>query len=205
MTSFSAPMLKKRIKKWDLVRKHKQADMLCALKLAFQREAQDKKTIFVIRGRVVTFDNIKDYFRRKGVRDLQSLMNGSGTTAPTTRIDCRTPEPDAATGDNRVCNREFPTGTQTLSIHSANHTIMALANPDQVDGIMALDGTLSQLDQLLHLGWNYYDSVFENPDWRSKDDVLELGPLEMFYHHMVDGQSLHSSTSIVLSTWSTTS
>jgi hypothetical protein len=85
--------------------------MLCALKLAFQREAQGKKTVFVIRGRVVTFENIKDYFRRKGVRDLQSLMNGSGTTALTTRIDCRMPEPDAATGDNRVCIRESPTGT----------------------------------------------------------------------------------------------
>jgi hypothetical protein len=66
---------------------------------------------------------------------------------------------------------------------------MAVPDPNQVDGMMTLSGTLSQLDQLLHLGWNYYDSVFETPNWRSNDDVFELGPLEMFYHHMVDGQS----------------
>jgi hypothetical protein len=56
--------------------------------------------------------------------------------------------------------------------------------------MMPLAVTLSQLDQLLHLDRNYYDAVFENPDWRSKDNTFELGSLDTFYHHMMDGQSL---------------
>ena len=68
-------MLKKRIKKWDLDRKHKQADMLYAVKIALEREAQGKKTAFVIRGRVVAFEEVQHYFRRKGVRDLRALVN----------------------------------------------------------------------------------------------------------------------------------
>ncbi|KAF2807298.1 uncharacterized protein BDZ99DRAFT_522915 [Mytilinidion resinicola] len=39
-------MLKKRITKWSLDRKRKQLDMLVALRLASQREALGKETIF---------------------------------------------------------------------------------------------------------------------------------------------------------------
>ena len=184
-------MLKKRITKWDLDRNHKHADMLCALRLAFQREAQGKKTVFLIRGRVVTFHDIKQYFRRrKEAHDLQSLMIGASTAMPTTCIDCRTPEPGATAGDRAIYNAKSPTAAKDLSLHHTNPTIIALPDSDQVDHMITLTGTLNQLDQLLRLGWNYYDSVFENPGWRSKDDVFELGSLEMFYHHMFDGQSL---------------
>jgi hypothetical protein len=66
---------------------------------------------------------------------------------------------------------------------------VALPDPDQVDHMMPLTATLSQLDQLLHLGRNYYDAISEDPDWKSKDNTFELGSLEMFYHNMFDGQS----------------
>ena len=145
-------MLKKQIKSWDLDRNHKQADMLYALRVALQRAAQGKKTVFLIRGRIVTFHNVKKYFRRKGIHDLESLMTGASTAAPTTRIDCRTPEPGATAGDNAIYDAEPPTAAKDLNLHHANPTIMALPDPDQVDHMMTLTGTLSQLDQLLHLG-----------------------------------------------------
>jgi hypothetical protein len=58
---FSAAMLKKRIRKWELDRNKKNADMICALELALDREAMGKKTVFSIRGRLVTFQDVKHY------------------------------------------------------------------------------------------------------------------------------------------------
>ena len=45
--------------------------MLHALRLYFQRESQGKKTVFIVRNRVITFDEIAKYFHRKGVHDLR--------------------------------------------------------------------------------------------------------------------------------------
>jgi len=190
-------MLKKRIKKWDLDRKHKEADMLCALRLALPREAQGKDTVFSIRGRLVTFDDVKHYFRRKGVHDLESVMSGATAAAPTTRIDCRTPEPMAA-GDNSLYNSYHPIATANMNMHHdfntgnfhSNYAVMALPDPVPTGPLMPFTATLSQLDQLLHLGRNYYDAVFEKPDWRSNENVFELGSLENFYHLMFEGQTL---------------
>jgi hypothetical protein len=52
-------MFKKRIKKWELDRNHKEADMLYAVHIALPRESQGKKTVFVIRGRVVTLEEVQ--------------------------------------------------------------------------------------------------------------------------------------------------
>ncbi|KAF2177096.1 hypothetical protein K469DRAFT_604656, partial [Zopfia rhizophila CBS 207.26] len=49
----------KRIAKWSLHRNRKHTDMLLALRLASQREAQGKKTIFWIRGQLVTLQDVK--------------------------------------------------------------------------------------------------------------------------------------------------
>jgi hypothetical protein len=197
-------MLKKRIKKWDLDRNHKEADMLYSLRLALSREAQGKDTIFLIRGRVVTFDDIKQYFRRKRVHDLQSVMTDASAAAPTTRIDCRTPQPDMTAADEAIHGSESTIATKELNQYCSFNvrnfhpysTAVALLDPNQVDHMMPLTSTLSQLDQLLHLGRNYYDAVFEKPDWRSKDNTFELGSLENFYHHMFDGQLLLGSSHV---------
>lgn len=91
--------------------------MLCALRLAFQREAQGKKTVFLIRGRAVTFHDVKQYFRRKGVYDLQSLMASVSAAAPTTLIGCRTPEPCETAGDQAIHDPESPIAVKDLSLH----------------------------------------------------------------------------------------
>ena len=177
-------MLKKRIKSWDLDRNHKQADMLYALRLAFQREAQDKKTIFRIRGRIITFRDIEQYFRRKGVHDLQSHIANTSAAAPTTRIDCRTPEPD-----NAIYNPESLITAQDLSLHHDLENISCDNNSDIVT-LLDPDTVLRQLDQILHLGRNHYKAVFENPDWRTKVNISGLASLKRFYHYMSLGQLL---------------
>jgi len=58
-------MLKKSINKWSLDKKRKHADMLGALQIALEREAQDMKSVFLDRGRLVTFEDIKYSFRCK--------------------------------------------------------------------------------------------------------------------------------------------
>ena len=86
-------MLKKRIHRWDLDKKHKEPDMLVALRMALAREAQGKKTIFVIRNREVTLEEIKHYFKRKGVRDPRALLTGPHICTSTTSLNCYTPPP----------------------------------------------------------------------------------------------------------------
>jgi hypothetical protein len=192
-------MLKKRIAKWDLDRKHKELDMLYALRIAFQRESEGKMTVFFIRGRMVTFEDIKHYFRRKGVRDLQFLTREADTADPTTRIECRTPVPFAATPNSGKTHDaeslgDVPDTTPhqnfNLSNFDAKTAVVALPDPNQVGHAIHLSTTLDQLDQLLHLGHNYYACVFDDPQWRAKDSKFELESLEMFYHHVFDGQSL---------------
>jgi hypothetical protein len=60
-------MLKKHIYKRNLDEKHKEPDSPAAQRIASEREAQGKKTNFVIRNREVTLEQVNHYFKRKGV------------------------------------------------------------------------------------------------------------------------------------------
>lgn len=84
-------MLKKRIGIWNLDKKHKELDMLVGLRIALAREAQGKKTTFVIRNREVTLDEIKHYFKRKGVRDPHTLLTGPQACTSNPALSCYTP------------------------------------------------------------------------------------------------------------------
>src|ERR1700744_352927 len=86
-------MLKKRIHNWDLDRNNKEPDMLYALRVAFERHDRGKDTNFVIRGRIVTFADVKRYFRRKGCRDLRSLLGEVTPANPSANVQCHTPHP----------------------------------------------------------------------------------------------------------------
>jgi hypothetical protein len=92
-------MLKKRIRKWDLDKKHKEPDMLAARRIALEREALGKKTAFIIRNREVTHAEIKHYFKRKGVRSLRESLTGTGVGTSTSTISCYTPPPSPRAGD----------------------------------------------------------------------------------------------------------
>jgi hypothetical protein len=186
-------MLKKRIKKWELDRNHKEADMLYAVHIALPRESQGKKTVFVIRGRVVTFEEVQYYFRRKGVRDLRSLVNEADSTTPTTRIECHTPELSHITAN--VSNRLGPgsgmtTETSKNLIRHSGSGIMVTPDPNQVAQVLQQSTELNKLDQLLHYGRDYYNSVFEGSHWKHRHKSFDLSSLESFYHNMAEGHWL---------------
>ncbi|KAE9381186.1 hypothetical protein N431DRAFT_476070 [Stipitochalara longipes BDJ] len=135
----TAAMFKKRIKKWNLDRNHKQADMLYAVKIALNREAQGKKTAFVIRGRVVTFEEVQYYFRRKGIRDLRALVKDEDDVNPTTRIECHTPKPASIIADgedHEVAEIEMATGSSENHLGHFPSQIMAIPDPNQVARVL---------------------------------------------------------------------
>jgi hypothetical protein len=189
-------MLKKGIKNWGLYKDHKRADMVLALRFALQREAQGKKTVFLIRSRVVTFHNIKQYFWRKGVHNLHSLVTDSDIVPPTMRVYWRTPEPDVMP-DGSTHGPEFRATFEELTLHdfdasisSVGPGIVALRRPEPLGRVMPLTTTLENFDRLLYHGRNYNTHVFENHNWRTENESFELRSLEMCYHNMFDGQYL---------------
>jgi hypothetical protein len=200
----SAAMLKKRIRKWDLDRNNKHADMVFALKLAFEREAMGKETFFRIRGRLVTFQDVKHYFHRKGIRDLKAVVSAIVNPSPTTQINCRTPEPEMpirgrATHDPETTEsveEPIPPRNFTENDIDASYSVMAFPDPDQVNLIMTATSPFSDVEQLLYLGRAYYDAIFDNPGWRNNHYSFDVDSLEIFYHHMFDGQRLLEENNI---------
>jgi hypothetical protein len=201
LTYFSASMLKKRIRKWELDRNKKNADMLFALKLAFDREAMGKKTVFSIRGRLVTFQDVKHYFHRKGVRDVKAIVAATDYFSPTTQIDCRTPEPEKPDGGRATQNVDpkesvedlsQPKGNFTASntSTSAGYVVVAFPDPGQIDRNAPSISAFRPVEQLLYLSQAYYNGIFDNPAWRNNHDYFNVDTLEIFYHHMFDGQLL---------------
>jgi hypothetical protein len=63
-------MLKRRINQWKLNKKRKKADMLEAVRLELESDAD----AFLFRGRYLELEDIEQYWRRKSVRDMRSLM-----------------------------------------------------------------------------------------------------------------------------------
>lgn len=175
-------MLKKRIKKWDIGRSHRHADMLYALRIATGRELQRKSTTFLIRGRYVTYPEIKNYFRRKGIRDLISLVDEADAASPTTRIECHTPMPEDAA--RHSSNSKLILQTEICRVSAPN-----LLTPNHIYRALPQSKPLNQLDQLLRLGRVHFDSVFEQESWRDSRAKFELGALESFYHAAFDGQA----------------
>jgi hypothetical protein len=106
-------------------------------------------------------------------------MTDANTAVPTTRIDCRTPDPSTSSDIEH-----FGFGVDNPS---TNPTVLTLPDSDYVDSRITSTGTLGQLEELLHLGRNYYDGIFGNPQWRDKEPTFVLDSLEKFYHHILDG------------------
>lgn len=174
-------MLKKRIKKWELDRNHKHTDMIYAVQVALNRESQGKRTAFLIRGRVITFDEVQHYFRRRGVRDLRSLLKPAAAAAPTTRIECHKPEPTKIVPTDEHADLEAtgnPAETSATQLHAANSEVPLMSDHNQTATVLRQPEDLHKLDRLLRYSRDYYSSLFEGSDWRIRQKALELSPLE---------------------------
>lgn len=192
-------MLKKRINKWNLDKKRKEADMLGALRVVLEREAQGKKSIFLDRGRLVTFEDIKYYFRRKGIHDLHTIVAGPIATESSSLITCHTPpatpvapdigpEPDDASDLEQLLPDGF-IGEFNLYDAACPVPTSSMAT-DHVQAIRPIATRSEQLEYLLMFNSNYYESVFNNPKWMENDSLFEINALELFYCSMYYGQAL---------------
>jgi hypothetical protein len=192
-------MLKKRINRWSLDKKRKEADMLVGLRIALEREAQGKKSIFLDRGRLVTFEDIKNYFKRKGIYDLHAIVGSPIGSASSALITCYTPpatpraletnspEPEDASDLGQLLHDGLIGESNMIDVTNSVPTSSRAINYAQA--IRPLNTRPGQLEQLLTFNGSYYDSVFDNPKWKEEDSSFETKALELFYHSMYDGQA----------------
>src|SRR5271170_7120728 len=176
-------MLKKRITKWNLDKNLKHAEMSAALRIALAREAQGKKSLFLNRGRLITFDDIKHYFKRRGVHDLHAIVAGRAACKPESLTTCytppATPESSSTKGSGLV---DVAEADKLIDIASS---VPPLARTtERIQAIRHLATPASCLEQLLMFNSSYYDSVFEDPDWMDEESTFELDTLESFHHCM---------------------
>src|SRR5271163_495074 len=100
--------LKHRIRVWHLDKKQKDPEMRMVANLYLRRKAQGKESAFRIRGRDVDIDEIRRYFRRKGVRRLEMLSIDSAAPLPlSTDIICFTPEPELSDSPQTISNEDW--------------------------------------------------------------------------------------------------
>ncbi|OCT45116.1 hypothetical protein CLCR_05986 [Cladophialophora carrionii] len=181
-------MLKTRIRKWGLDRKNKRPDMLYALRVVLERQALGKDTSFIIRDRVVTSDDIKRYFKRKGVLDLQALLRESPAADATTEVECHTPE-TVATFEIPEMNVQARAAPDLDGDRVTGGNLRATLDPGYVDSVVSSTQEMNHLDALLYHSRVYYDSVFQTSTWHDSFSRQSVGPLEDFHHLFLGGQA----------------
>ena len=70
-------MYKSRLHNWGLDKKKKEHEMLDLVRMGIQRrdERGEKNPVFEVRGRQVTLADALHYFNRKGIKDIQALLD----------------------------------------------------------------------------------------------------------------------------------
>jgi hypothetical protein len=181
-------MLKKRITKWNLDKNLKHADMSAALSIALAREAQGKKSLFVNRGRLITFDDIRHYFKRRGIHDLHAMVAGGTASKPESLTTCYTP-PATPESSNTKGSGLMDVAEADKLIDTASSVPPSARTTERTQAIRHLATPASYLEQLLMINSSYYDSIFEDPDWIEEESTFELDTLESFHHYMTGGQA----------------
>lgn len=82
-------MFKTRLKQWGLEKKHKEGDMVAIFRKKTERDAVGKKSVFRVRDRETTMEEVLLYFSRKG--GISKIRIPGPATPP--NIDCWTPSP----------------------------------------------------------------------------------------------------------------
>jgi hypothetical protein len=190
-------MLKKRITKWNLDKNLKHADMSAALTIAFAREAQGKKSLFLNRGRLITLDDIKHHFKRKGIHDLHVMVACRTASKPESLTTCYTP-PATPESSNTKGSGLIDVAEADKLIDTASSVPPSARTTERIQAIRHLATPASCLEQLLMINGSYYDSVFEDQDWMEEELTFELDTLESFHHYMTDGQAFLDAGNVAL-------
>jgi hypothetical protein len=105
-------MIKTRIQRWKLDKKHKWHEMRTAVQmLADNRATGSRKSChFKIRGQVVTYSEVLRYFRRKGIQDpihwVESLLDDGFSASPD--VTLLTPSSSLSGSDSELTGAEEP-------------------------------------------------------------------------------------------------
>jgi hypothetical protein len=105
---FRAKMYKSRISKWGLDKNIKEAEAWAVLGIKMQRDVIGKNSIFRVRGKCRTVDDVLRYFKRKGILDPESAQPPEYSTPPP-EIECWTPQPSPKPGFSTI---QIPEGEQ---------------------------------------------------------------------------------------------
>lgn len=151
-------MYKQRIGKWNLDKKTKEAEAWAVLRLHQQRQAEGKHSVFRVRDKSVTIDDMLRYFKRKGILNPKTEVDEHGGITPPTVV-CSTPpsSPKPTLESGSGINRR---GTPGFVVDS-----------------MDADDTMRYL--------NHEETraiIYSNPNISSYDISESLWPPEVFQH-----------------------
>jgi hypothetical protein len=155
-------MYKSRISKWGLDKNTKEAEAWAVLRIKMQRDGIGKNSIFRIRGKCTTVDDVLRYFKRKGILDPESAQPPEHSTPPA-ETECWTPQPSPKQGFSTI---QMPVGDQ----------MQLWSNPDQIlDG--AITGETRRISQDFATSFNNNhvyltvdqarQALFSNPEVQS--------------------------------------
>lgn len=161
--------------------------MSAALSIALAMEAQGKNSVFLNRGRVVTFEEIKHYFRRKGIHDLQAMAAGRTASESESLITCYTPPATPQPSD--TIGSEFVDAAEVDQLLPEGYFEEDFKLIDTAGSVPPSGRTTQRIPALRHLAVpaDCLDCVFEDPHWMEQESAFELDTLELFYHYMTDG------------------
>ncbi|KAK1757156.1 hypothetical protein QBC47DRAFT_175820 [Echria macrotheca] len=118
-------MYKTRIKSWGLDKNFKESEVVELFRLRRERDRLGKPTEYMIRGRVVDWERVNSYVKRKGLDIAGQLDASSSGYSPSAReISCRTPSP-------RSGERFTSPASSTVSSFSSSSATTAISNPQQ--------------------------------------------------------------------------
>jgi len=72
-------MYKSRIAKWGLVKNRREDDMLFVLHKTQKRDTMGKNSTFVVRGHVISREEVMSYFLRRPVKEEEQDMEEAKT------------------------------------------------------------------------------------------------------------------------------
>jgi Clr5 domain len=81
----TARMFKQRIREWKIDKNNKEHEMKAILRVTQRRKSVGKETVCQLRGKIVTPNELRRYFGRKGIKAIEDVES-EGETSPEIRV-----------------------------------------------------------------------------------------------------------------------
>jgi hypothetical protein len=167
----SERMFKTRIRAWRVDKNNKEEEMLAMVRKLKEREAQGKKSLFMVRGREITEADIYHYLGRKGIRWTDIQPDDDSNIWDRSEIICSTP----------AASPRIRPATLIMEGSFADQ-IPKNISPLQVD---------TSSSNFLRSIYDYYSTMFVSGCWGTLDQVnvqfpvLQFGGEFLKYHNLL--------------------